>query len=201
MEAQAAKLMPHVGRIGLAGGVPIGANLAPATMADIRRWFAVRTKPRAEGVAAAQLRQRGLEVFAPELELRRVRVRLGQERAFVEALFPGYLFARLDLGRDCFRVKWTPGVRSLVQFGENGPAALPEEAIEMLRMRAGGGERIIAKDPFLQGVRVSVCRGPLAGLLAVVERPMRASGRVQILIDLLQRQTRVELDVALLRLA
>ncbi len=201
MEAETAERMLDAGRACLVPGRQGGTQPDPAVAADVRRWFAVRTKARAEGVAAGQLRQRGVEVFAPELELRRVRVRFGQDRAFVEPLFPGYLFARLDLGRDCFRVRWTPGVRSLVQFGENGPAVLPEEAIELLRTRAGGGERITARDPFLQGVRVTVSRGPLAGLLAVVERPMRASGRVQILLELLQRQTRVELDVSLLRLA
>src|SRR5215472_8501834 len=67
-------------------------------------WFCVRTHPKHEHIAAAQLRQeQDIEVFLPRIRYRRS-TRLGP--AWVnEALFKDYLFARFELSTALRRVK------------------------------------------------------------------------------------------------
>src|SRR5215813_8963248 len=85
-------------------GVPMGAGKRTEA------WFCVRTQPKHEHIAAAQLRQgRDIEVFLPRIRYKR-RTRLGL--AWVtEALFRDYLFARFDLDAAWRRVQGARSVR------------------------------------------------------------------------------------------
>ena len=59
-------------------------------------WYCLHAQPRHESIAARALRQREeVEVFCPRIRFRRPRA--GGQMWMTEALFPGYLFARLDL--------------------------------------------------------------------------------------------------------
>ena len=79
-------------------------------------WFCVRTQPKHEQIAAAHLgRIPEIEVFNPKLRIRKA-TRRGAVW-FVEALFPGYLFARFDWDNKSQIVRGTPGVSTLVAFG------------------------------------------------------------------------------------
>ena len=84
-------------------------------------------------------------------------------------------------------------------FGD-GPARVGQEAVAYLRSRAGA-DGVIEIDPVVAGREVTITGGPLRGLAAVVERRLSARQRVLVLLDLLQRQTRVELPECWLRLA
>lgn len=157
------------------------------------RWYVVRTKPRCEGFAADGLRSREIEIYFPRLVVESwARPRLGGVAA-AEPLFPGYLFAHLDLRSQYGAAAWTPGVRGLVGFSAGEPAAVDESVVELLRLRAGGGDILRPREILHPGEAVEIRQGPFAGLLGVIERPVDAAGRVRILLELLQRQTRVEL--------
>jgi|Deesub1362A_J573_1020465.scaffolds.fasta_scaffold00620_27 transcriptional antiterminator RfaH len=157
-------------------------------------WFAVHTKPKSEDFAALQLAQKGFEVFLPKIEVTRKR---GTKRfALVVPLFPGYLFIRLAPALPAVRqVNWTPGVKYLLCAGET-PVPVPEEAIDLIRQRTGPRGHITpgAQAQFPPGTRVAVRFGPFAGLVGVVERPVPGRSRIRVLLDLLQRQTPLELD-------
>jgi transcriptional antiterminator RfaH len=109
----------------------------------------------------------------------------------MRALFPGYLFVRVDLevvGRSL--LLWTPGLRGIVSFG-GVPARMPDEAIALVRrqvarLEAAGG---FARARFRAGERVRVKEGPLAGLEAVFEGPGPAE-RARILIRFLGQANR-----------
>ena len=61
------------------------------------RWYVVHTKPSCEAVADVNLRRQGYDVYFPRaISGSRRRGRL---REHVVALFPRYLFLRLDEGR------------------------------------------------------------------------------------------------------
>ena len=62
--------------------------------------------------------------------------------------------------------------------------------------RADGGEILKPRRALRIGARVEIRNGPFAGLLAIIDRPCSAAGRVQILLDLLRRQTRLDLPVS-----
>jgi transcriptional antiterminator RfaH len=155
-------------------------------------WFCVRTHPKHEHIAAAQLRQEGgIEVFLPRIKYKRS-TRCGM--AWVtEALFKDYVFARFDLDLALRRVQHARSVRGVVHFGYRWPA-IPDGVIAELQAAMGRqGLRLI--DEALQpGDLVRIAGGPMHGLEALVTRIMPARERVAVLLDFLGRQTMVELN-------
>jgi transcriptional antiterminator RfaH len=156
-------------------------------------WYVVRTKPRAEAFAAANLRSKGVEVFYPRLASRLARA---VAPIAAEPLFPGYLFARLALDREYHVVAWTPGVARLLGLGDGQPSPIDDGIVTSLRHRGSGGEILVPRPMLRVGDPVEIRSGPFAGLLAVVDRPCSAAGRVHILLDLLRRQTRIDLPAS-----
>jgi transcriptional antiterminator RfaH len=169
----------------------MGRNELPA-------WYVLRTKPRAEGIAADHLQRKEITVYFPKYEVGRERSqsRTHAGRESIEPLFPGYLFARLSLSEQYYAAAWSPGVRNFLSFGEGTAEPVGEEVIACLRQRAGGGDIFRPLSGFRQGEQVEITKGPLAGLLAVIDRPVPAAGRVKVLLEILRRQTRVELPVS-----
>jgi len=158
-------------------------------------WYVVRTKARSEGFAAATLRSRDVQVYYPRLVVAPWSRRPAESDGATEPLFPGYLFVRIDLGRDHARVAWTPGVRSFVAFGDDAPEPVDESVVELLRRRADGGELLQPRAALRPGEPVEIRNGPFAGLLGIIDRPVSGSGRVHVLLEILRRKTRVDLDV------
>ena len=159
---------------------------------DREQWFVVHTKARKEEYARQHLSRRGITTFLPWV-VHSLRFTAPGAPA---PLFPGYLFVHVNLEVQYWNVAWAPGVRRLVSFGE--PAALDESIIDFLRTRAGQDCIVRIIEEFCQGDRVRVSRGPLAGLVGIVEKPCSRQGRVRVLMELLQRQTAVEVPEELL---
>jgi transcriptional antiterminator RfaH len=152
-------------------------------------WYCVQVQPKHENIAAAHLR-RSIEVFSPRLRVRRA-TRRGAVW-FVEALFPGYIFARFDPGSTMDRVEVTPGVRSVVRFGPVIPI-VPDQVIDDLRLSYGADELIEVGDDLRPGDDVDVAIGPFRGFDAKVLCVASAPERIRILLDILGRPTSVEL--------
>ena len=159
-------------------------------------WFCVRTQPKREHIAAAQLRQAfQIEVFLPCIRFQRS-TRTGP--AWVtEALFLNYLFARFNLNVYLRRVKSARGVRGVVHFGDRWPT-IPDPVIDELRAAIGPTEIKILRNEFQTGDPVEITSGALHGLQAVVSHAMSGQKRVAVLLDFLGRQTSVEVDRHLL---
>ena len=80
-------------------------------------------------------------------------------------------------------------------MGADGePTPVADEVIGAIQERVKDlgfvrpGLRFAAND------RVLIRHGPLSGLEAVFDRPLSGSGRVQVLVQMLQRQSRVQID-------
>jgi transcriptional antiterminator RfaH len=158
----------------------------PASTSPDRSWFVVRAKARKEDFALQQLVRRGVSVFLPRI--------LEYGRDQIAPLFPGYLFVRINLLEQYYRVVWTPGVRSFVAFGPL-PTPVPESVIRFIAGSADEEGVIRPLVPFKAGDRVQIRSGPLAGLVAIVQRPCSRRGRVQILLDFLRQGATIELPV------
>lgn len=154
-------------------------------------WFCVRTQPKHEHIAAANLRQNlELEVFLPRIRFKRL---TRQGPAWVtEALFVNYLFARFDLTTLLRGVKHARGVRDVVHFGDHWPK-VPETAITDLRTAMGNEELQVIAQEFNPGEIVEIAGGAFHGLQAMVTRVLPAKQRVAVLLDFLGRQTSLEL--------
>ena len=157
-------------------------------------WFCVRSRPKHEHIAAAHLRKMDdVEVFLP-----RIRFQRGARRGMVwvtEALFPGYLFAGFDWQISLRRVQAASGVQGVVHFGGHWPV-ISQEIIQDLRQVIGTTDLHTIAPEFSPGDAVQVTEGTLRGLHAVVSRVMPSRERVAILMELLGRQTMVELKTS-----
>jgi transcription elongation factor/antiterminator RfaH len=156
-----------------------------------RLWYVVYTKPAREAYASDHLKQKGLEVFFPRLE---VPSRLFAPRGLVP-LFPNYLFVRLRLPEGYYEVIWCPGVRRLVSFDAT-PAPLDDGVMEFLQARATAEGIVTGHSTLSVGAAVEVTTGPLAGLSGILQEPPDAKGRVQVLMRLLNRDLTIVVPLA-----
>jgi transcriptional antiterminator RfaH len=160
----------------------------------MNQWYALHAKPRQEHQVGSFLSTRGIETYLPER--RALQKRAGRKIRVVQPLFPCYLFAYLDLDVvGVSAVRWTPGLRDLVTFGEQ-PAVVEPGFIAQLKFRIGQGEiqRQLDRPRFARGDRVRVRGGPLADLDAVFQGTLPGNLRAAILINILGRMARAEVD-------
>jgi transcriptional antiterminator RfaH len=140
----------------------------------------------------------GYETYLPRLRTHQtVRGRL-MEPAPGPALFPGYVFVRIEL--QWHAARWTPGVVRLVMDGAV-PARMPQAAIDELHRREVGGLIELARRGIQRGDRVRILRGPFEGHLAIYH-DSKPRDRIEVLLQLLgstQRATLASLDVELVK--
>lgn len=156
-------------------------------------WFCLQSQQKHEHIAAAHLRQEGIEVFMP-----RIRFKRGSVRGPVwvtEVLFPAYLFARFNPHQSLPLVRHAPGVSRVVSFGGQVPT-IPDAAIAELRLQVDDKELHVIPDSVEPGEPVQISGGAFHGLRAVVQQLFPARQRVQVLLEFLGRQTSVELEAA-----
>lgn len=147
------------------------------------RWYCVRTKPKkeraaAESVASMQL----LEVFYPQIRFRRKTVR--GPVWFQEAMFPGYIFVRFDMGEMKRNVSHTPGVLNIPVFGGRY-VPVPDDVIESIRKDLDEDGTVDAGQPLEVGDETTVMEGSMRGLKVKVIKVMSAENRVAVLLEML----------------
>lgn len=160
-----------------------------------KHWFAVYTKPQKEEYAELNLRLRGIDSFFPKLFLPKT----AKRKKHVVALFPNYLFVHCEIGsEECGSIVWCPGVKRLVSF--NGTPAVVDDAVIEFLMGQTGADGVIASRCNVEvGQKVSIDGGPLDGLVVIIQQPPDARGRVKVLLQLLNRQTKVDIPVEFIK--
>ena len=158
-------------------------------------WFCVRSRPKHEHIAAARLREAGLEVFLPRVRFKKASVR--GPVWVTEALFPNYLFVRFVVSESLRLVRSAAGVSTVVHFGGQVPA-VPDAVLEELRRHIGADETRVLSDQLSPEDRVQISGGALHGLSAVVMQVRPANERVKVLLNFLGQQTMVEVAAAAL---
>jgi len=153
------------------------------TSMENHAWYCLRTQSKREHVAAGHLRRilDEPDIFNPQLTVRR-ETRRGAAW-FVEALFPGYLFARFDPCRSIELIKNTRGVKAIVGFGALTPS-LSDAMIEELSTEfAQDPLQKLASDIHTSRETTLAC-GPFQGTAKAL-RGMSAARRVQMLLEIL----------------
>ena len=144
------------------------------------RWYLIQTKPRQERRAEENLQRQHFECYQPK------KPSVANERTD-EALFPGYLFIRLDRELDnWYPIRSTRGVARVVAFGSE-PTPVRDELIEQLRQRLATPPQ---KPRFEPGERVQLHGGSFNELEAIFVSD-DGEKRSVILLNLLQREQRV----------
>ena len=143
----------------------------------------VRTEPRAEYLAAAELDRDGFEVLLPRLKL--AYPRFGHTDM---PLFPGYLFIRCSPETSGWPV-FRPGhrVSGWVSFGGEVPSMSDEAVDEFLwRIEEANNKGGFWKR-FELGERVEIVSKTMQGLAEVVQTGKSAQGRVKVLLNFMGR--------------
>jgi transcriptional antiterminator RfaH len=158
----------------------------------MKHWYLIYTKPHKEHVARENLERQGYDIYLPMARVRRRRLGKGANR--IEPLFPRYLFIKLDTQTDNWSpIRSTLGVSNLVKFGMY-PSAVPEALIELLCDRCDEeGIQDIAPDEYKKGEAVRVLEGPMTGLEGIF-LAKTSSDRVMVLLDIVGKHTRVNME-------
>src|SRR4029077_11886554 len=110
---------------------------------------------------------------------------------FVEAMFPGYLFAEFVYSRQHRQVEYSPGIQGVVRFGDQ-VATLDENTITNLRQKTGEEETVTFNPEIQVGQSVQIAEGPFQGLEAVVIHLLPAKERIRVLLEFLGRPLETE---------
>ena len=96
-----------------------------------KNWFVLTTKPKSEQRAVENLTSQGIKVYFPKVK--QLKKRQGKKVVLEEALFPNYIFVKLNTDKDNFNaIRSTRGVGSFVRFGLNY-AQVNEDLITQLK--------------------------------------------------------------------
>ena len=158
----------------------------------MKYWYAVRTKPRCEAFAEANLQRLGVEVFLPMLMEGKPMSMV--DRKSTMPLFPGYLFVRCAMPAEYRAVCYARGVKDVVSFGA-GPSIVDDSIIDSIKGQAVDGIIEIAIGTLVPGKAVRIHEGPLCGLDTVFEKKLNGASRVVLLLKALSYQARVVIDL------
>jgi transcriptional antiterminator RfaH len=157
-------------------------------------WFCLKAQPKREHLAATALRRQfGVECFSPRLRFRRMTKR--GPIWFVEAMFPGYLFAKFVYSKQHRAVESSHGIRGIVHFGDR-LATLPENIVVGLQSRVGAEEVVTVDSSLKIGQPVQITEGPFQGLEVVVTHLLPAKERIRVLFEFLGRSIEMEISTA-----
>ena len=155
------------------------------------QWFAVAAKPRQEQVAEVNLKRQGYHAVLPLIEARKRRQ--NKWTTVTEPLFSGYLFVRLELGKDNLApIRSTLGCRDLVRIGQ-GLVPVPDAAMTPFLSLSSSPKT--SDVLFSEGDEVAVAAGAFAGLKGVFKLA-KGKDRAEVFIALLgkERPITVALD-------
>lgn len=164
------------------------------TFSDQAAWYVIHSKPKCEHLAASvMLSLPGVETYCPRLRFQRV-TRRGRVW-FVEALFPGYFFARFVPALSLRAVRHSQNVVRVVEFGGQ-MTPVPEAVIAGIRQEMQGAEVRELRMEIEPGDEVEVTEGPMRGIRGIVNCVRDGARRVRLLMDILGGENMVEVDTA-----
>jgi transcriptional antiterminator RfaH len=163
----------------------------PTDPDSVEKWRVIRGKPKSEHLAAQHLRAAGFEAFCPRLRHQKKTVR--GKVWYVEALFPGYLFARFSR-LQMRHVASTAFVSQVLTFMEDC-AAVPDGVVAELRTSVDEKETITVETAIQAGEQVEIVEGPMRGQSVTVTRVIPGAQRVRVLMEFLGSPHEVEVSI------
>jgi transcriptional antiterminator RfaH len=145
-------------------------------------WYVIQTKPGDEHRVETHLLNQEIETFLPLHEIHQYCS--GKMVQRIKALFPNYLFARLDLKLHYYKVKWTRGVSKILGTGD-GPIPISGEVVQRIREKVGKDNLVKLEEEWKEGDIVQITSGPFKELTGIFQKKMSDNGRVRILLGLI----------------
>jgi len=160
---------------------------------DTPSWFAIYTNGKQEVRAFHNLQAWGLESFNPMVKEYRRNQFTGIASFVSRPLFPRYIFSRFNARTLLHKVTFTRGVQRVVSF-DGKPTPVDDEVIAFLKVRVGDDGFINLRSPLKAGDKVRISEGPWKALEGVVERDVKASERVMLLLTAIKFQGRLTIE-------
>lgn len=164
------------------------------------KWYIVHTYAGHENKVSKNLQQRvqslGFEgrVFDIIVPTRQtIKVSQGKKETVQEKIFPGYVLVKMILDDETWLlVRSTQGVTAFIGAG-NKPTPISEKEVEAIQQFMQQDQPLY-KTSFTMGEAVKIIDGPLTDFLGTVEKIDETKGKLEVLVTLFGRETRVELD-------
>lgn len=122
-------------------------------------------------------------------------IRDGRKTVSTKKMYPGYILVEMDLDDDSwYLVKNTPGVTGFVGPGRSPSPITADEVERIMRQMTETEETPRPKVSYNMNERVRVIEGPFSNFSGTVAEINPERGRLKVMIDILGRQTSVELD-------
>ena len=154
------------------------------------RWYAVRTRSRAEKMVREQVMQQGIESFLPLMT--RVSQWKDRLKRIDWPLFPDYCFARFS-GDQRLLVLQSPGVIEIIGSALGRPEPIPDSEIAAIQKVLSSGLPYDAHPYLEQGMMVEVIRGPLIGIQGALLKKTEGC-RLVITINLIRQGAILHID-------
>jgi transcription antitermination factor NusG len=153
------------------------------------QWFAVQCVTGREKFVQALLDMKGFQTLLP---LYRTTGKIfGRNQSFERAVFPGYVFVKLDISRR-LPVLMTPKVLQIAGRGRN-PVPIPSLEIQKIKALIRANCPAVPCPYLAVGARVTIVHGPLTGVSGILVRT-DSRFRLVISVDQLRRSVSVEID-------
>jgi len=151
----------------------------------MENWYVIQTKPRKEDEVCRRLQMASLETFNP---------RIKSFASGSKPLFPNYIFLKWNLSKahNYHMIKYTRGVNKILGAPEYA-VPISDDVIDVIRERIDP-KNILEQQTLKTGSKVKIKKGLLKDLVAVLEKPVSADGRVAVLLRIYEREMRAMLD-------
>jgi len=157
------------------------------------RWFACRTRGRAEKAIRSRLDASGIRCYLPLLEKKRRWA--DRTRTVRFPLFPGYIFV-LFRRNEISVVLADPGLVDVVRLGGSPSPVPPEDLASVHALVTGANETGVMPSPadYLEvGDPVHVTEGPFKGMKGILIEA-RGRTRAAVKLDAIRQAVSVELE-------
>ena len=172
------------------GAKPICAQGKPI---DQPAWYAAWTRSHCERAVAQQLSAKGFETFLPEIATWSRRG--GGTHLIQVPMFPGYLFVRAAIDKQCYvEMLKARGLVRVLGEGWDRPAPVAATEIDAIQRVVEAKVTALPYPHLTRGDRVTVVEGPLTGVEGIFVQDHPQKGRLVLSVDLLGRSVAVDID-------
>ena len=149
-------------------------------MSFMKKWYLLKTKPRQEKIALANLENQDYDTYCPYAKINNK----------IVVLFPGYLFIHLDETSDNWGpIRSTKGVLNFVRFGLSY-AKISNKIIDFIKENEfNTSQKLKYLNDFKIGDKVQITEGVFKNCVAIFES-FKSDERVILLMNIMgQEQT------------
>jgi len=156
---------------------------------EVKKWFALYTKPRHEFKALEQLEEIEIETYLPTITV--TKQWSDRKKKVTEPLFKSYIFiCSTELERNNALTR-----EAIIKtiFFSGKPAVIPEQEMESIKKMLESPERIQVFNGIVKGVIVRIDSGPFEGVEGVVHSISEDENTLSVSIQLLNRTVSVSI--------